>query len=282
MQQQHQEDETSSFAPLTREAQSTPARYDNNDLYELPEEVSVQIEDYLDHVCAPLVAHVPYKTRREWRGEMRTHLESLTLAHVELGDAPDVAAANALKQFGASDTVSKQWQQEWEQTGQSSAFDSSLQVARRWYGGAFCLTAAILLLTGDLINQGRSGLAVTVLLCLLTPLVVGVGIGRQARHPIKASLAGMAWYVLPVLLLYMVVFTYSKGFHYIHWDEVRSNCYLRTLQEGLKTGRGYGMTVGSFVALLQMLCWTVIGVPAAAVTRWTHHTPPRLRRRIAR
>lgn len=281
--QQHQSESSLPTALPSHEQTACVILSSPSDLNAFPEAVTNRIEDYLDHVCAPLVAQVPFATRREWRGEMQTHLESLTWAHIELGDASDVAVEHALTQFGTSQTVSRQWEQEWEQTGQSNAFAPSLQVARQWYGGALGLTAVLLFLTGDLINQGRSGSPTAALLYLIMPLIVGVGIGRLARNPVKASLTAMSHFALPLLLLYTVVFTYSKGFYYIHWDEVHGPWwrYWRTLQEGFQTDHGYGIKVGSFAALLQMVCWTVIGVPVAAITLWTHHTLlPRLSRLV--
>src|SRR5688572_4418190 len=59
-----------------------------------------RIEDYLDHVCAPLVGVVPYAKRQELRAELRSHLEALIATHQELGRGPEVAALEALRQFG--------------------------------------------------------------------------------------------------------------------------------------------------------------------------------------
>src|SRR2546427_11434751 len=59
-----------------------------------------RIEDYLDHVCAPLVGLVPYARRQELRAELRGHLEALAASYRELGSAPNLASEQALRQFG--------------------------------------------------------------------------------------------------------------------------------------------------------------------------------------
>jgi hypothetical protein len=68
------------------------------------------IEDYLDHVCAPLVDRVPYAERTARRAELRTHLASLAEGYQELGSAPDDAIREALTQFGNPRVVARAWE----------------------------------------------------------------------------------------------------------------------------------------------------------------------------
>src|SRR5688572_25868589 len=70
------------------------------------------IEDYLDHLCAPLVGAVPYPRRRELREEWGAHLDSLVEAHREMGYGPAGSVVEALRQFGPPEQVSRQWLQE--------------------------------------------------------------------------------------------------------------------------------------------------------------------------
>jgi hypothetical protein len=58
--------------PFSRETSTPPA--------DLPC-ADPRIEDYLDHVCAPLVDRVPYTERTALRAELRTHLASLAEAY---------------------------------------------------------------------------------------------------------------------------------------------------------------------------------------------------------
>ena len=208
----------------------------------ISEEMAAQIEDYLDQVCAPLTTAVPHNVRREWRAEMQTHLESLTAAHIELGADPAEAVHSALRQFGEAHQVSSQWQAEWEQVGTTSTSATSLKVAYQWFGGGFGLTAFMLLLTGDLINQGRYGAHLVNLLCVLTPLVAGIAVGRSARHPVKATLAAIWRYALPLLALYVTIFTCVRGSHELQFSPVTGG-YAAQIGSILSQGKEYGMIV---------------------------------------
>src|SRR6266581_7943431 len=72
-----------------------------------------RIDDYLDHVCAPLVGLVPYARRQELRAELRGHLEALVATHEELGSERTAAVVMALRQFGPPRCLSRQWAREW-------------------------------------------------------------------------------------------------------------------------------------------------------------------------
>jgi hypothetical protein len=76
----------------------------------------VRIEDYLDHVCAPLVERMPYEARTALRAELRAHLESLADAYRELGSPADAAIHEALAQFGHPRDVAREWVRECERT----------------------------------------------------------------------------------------------------------------------------------------------------------------------
>ena len=126
--------------------------------------VQARLEDYLDKVCASLAYDMPYAVRREWRGEMRIHLESLVTAHIELGDAPEVAVEAALAQFGAARTVSRQLEREWnEQTRHSQP--QSLTSATLQTLGVLSLTllvTSILMLLPPPHSQRLIGIFMTV------------------------------------------------------------------------------------------------------------------------
>ncbi len=74
--------------------------------------VSKPVEDYLDHVIAPMVGSVPFDTRQELRRELRAHIAQLIAAHEELGSDNDEATIAALRQFGPPSVVSRKWMQE--------------------------------------------------------------------------------------------------------------------------------------------------------------------------
>lgn len=72
-----------------------------------------QLEDYLDHVLAPLVGTVPYDRRKELRAELTAHLEALVEARTELGETREQAITAALRQFGNPASIGGEWLGEW-------------------------------------------------------------------------------------------------------------------------------------------------------------------------
>jgi hypothetical protein len=70
-----------------------------------PSVANPRIEDYLDHICAPLVDIVSYETRQE----LRAHLESLSASYEELGASRDRAVRAALRQAGDAGLVACQY-----------------------------------------------------------------------------------------------------------------------------------------------------------------------------
>ena len=60
----------------------------------------VPVEDFLDHVTAPLVGVMPYPARQELRIEMREHLAALIAEGEADGLDPTQAVAAAFREFG--------------------------------------------------------------------------------------------------------------------------------------------------------------------------------------
>lgn len=77
------------------------------------EDVAALMEDYLDHLLAPLVGKAPYDLRMQLRAELRDHLEALAEAREELGESREEAAAAALRQFGDPAKIAREWLDEW-------------------------------------------------------------------------------------------------------------------------------------------------------------------------
>ena len=67
------------------------------------------IEDYLDHLCAPLVGVATYPQRQELRAEWGAHLDALVEAYREAGHGPAGAVVEALKQFGDPQELAAEW-----------------------------------------------------------------------------------------------------------------------------------------------------------------------------
>lgn len=64
------------------------------------------IEDYLDHVCQPLVGVIPFAERSRFREEAQFHLERLQQSFVEECSTPSEAALKAIEAYGEADKVS--------------------------------------------------------------------------------------------------------------------------------------------------------------------------------
>ena len=65
---------------------------------------ATHIDDYLDHLCAPLVGKMTYDQRLAVREEVRAHLLVLAAAHEELGGSPGEALQAAMDSLGCEET----------------------------------------------------------------------------------------------------------------------------------------------------------------------------------
>lgn len=84
-----------------------------------------RVEDYLDHIIAPLVGRADYTARQEIRRDMRAHIDQLIAAHEELGSDPSEAVTAALRQFGTPSTVAQKWLNEFgEETLETAGQDT--------------------------------------------------------------------------------------------------------------------------------------------------------------
>ena len=87
--------------------------------YSWPEDPLV--EDYLDHLCAPLVGIVPLAERRGLRAEVRSHLEALAAEYGYEGKPPAEATAAALHELGEPWQVGQTFLREWLQGSPDAA-----------------------------------------------------------------------------------------------------------------------------------------------------------------
>ncbi|MBC8100960.1 MAG: hypothetical protein H7Z41_00030 [Cytophagales bacterium] len=71
------------------------------------------IEDYLDHLCAPLVGIVPYSERSGLREDAADMIERLSSRYTAEGIEPERAAQLAIEKHGASHEVSRQFLEAW-------------------------------------------------------------------------------------------------------------------------------------------------------------------------
>jgi hypothetical protein len=204
-----------------------------------------RIEDYLDHVCAPLVGLVPYARRQELRAELRGHLDALVGTHEELGSERDVAVVMALRQFGPPREISHQWAREWIQGNEPAGVQSpwrAMRIALISFGAAALLGLALLavLMLSPASYFGEVGPPVMLgLVGIALPVAAGLITGLFA--PVRHALG--VFYALAVLILPSVALT---------WLSLRQPAGTNTLAD-----------CGGMLALAQCVSWAPIGCGAA-------------------
>lgn len=76
--------------------------------------VEAKLDAYLTRTCTPLFRALPAEEAMAQRREMRSHLECLIDAYMELGSSETQALTLALEQFGKEQNVALAWKQECE------------------------------------------------------------------------------------------------------------------------------------------------------------------------
>jgi hypothetical protein len=107
--------------------------------------LDARIEDYLDHVCAPLLGVVPYRRRQELRAELRSHLEALVASCEELGSTPELAVLTALREFGNPRAIGRRCADEWARAAEPTLLQSLWKAMVVAWG---CFGLATVLSTG--------------------------------------------------------------------------------------------------------------------------------------
>jgi hypothetical protein len=162
------------------------------------------IEEYLDHVCAPLVGLLPFPQRQELRAELRDHLQALVAAQEERGSSHDAAVVTALRQFGDPRRLACRWAREWSRESSPAPHRSAwsaIPAALACFG--FASAIGLLLMLAEelrLVHGFTRALAWGFSLYLL-PLLAGLttGLAAPARHAMGAFFALAA--IIPCLAL---------------------------------------------------------------------------------
>jgi len=169
-----------------------------------------RIEEYLDHLCVPLMRRVPYAIRAELRVELRAHIDALIDASLELGRPPDEAVRDALMQFGDPRALGSEWLRGWNGGRLGSPVPSARPaacVALRCFGLATSMAVALVVTTALYAERlPVLGLLSVLFLVLVMPLLAGLATGwlspaRQALGTFYALallsvITGLGWSVL--------------------------------------------------------------------------------------
>lgn len=135
-----------------------------------------RVEDFLDHLCAPLIGIVPYGDRSAFRREARGHLQDLISEYRFQGQEWEAATEAALQEFGDPRQIGRSFLEEWS-LGTPAVRPAVLirranLVAFAWFGLASMLNL-LLLEHGILSAPNGSWFPVVLLLALLSPLLAG-------------------------------------------------------------------------------------------------------------
>jgi hypothetical protein len=135
-----------------------------------------RLEDYLEHLGAPLVGIVPYPERKAFRQEAHAHIEGLIHEYVWQGQDLDKATETALREFGEPWNVGRDFLEEWllgtPRLRPPILIRRATSTAFAWFGIASMLILLLLeqVLGSPAHDAQLSGLA---LAAFLAPFVAG-------------------------------------------------------------------------------------------------------------
>lgn len=134
-----------------------------------------RIEDYLDHLCAPLLGVVPYAERQNLRFEAREHLLEIAAEFEAEGQQPETALTNAMQAHGEPWRIGEAFLREWDGTEsrRHSKYPMQSETAHAfaWFGVA---TVTVLLLAENYALGGQESLLPWLCLVVtITPIVAG-------------------------------------------------------------------------------------------------------------
>jgi hypothetical protein len=207
------------------------------------------IEDYLDHLCAPLVGLVPYARRQELRAEWAAHLDCLVEAHREMGHGPAGAVLGALQQFGDPDRMAQQVVRELTPPRPPRAgMVRGTAIALGCFGAASCFSTGLIAVMSPLFQPVRPAIPAVEALWyfLLIPFFTGMLSGALAGWMPRGRNALCALYALTLILVTTV---------------------------GIPVWTGWPIADNAleFMAA-QSLLWTPIGTGGAAFGGWLRGT----------
>jgi hypothetical protein len=172
------------------------------------------LEDYMDHIYAPLVGRLSYERRQEIRAEIESHLRQYIAAHQELGSTLEEATQAALRQYGKPSHVAEQWLNACQEAPPQTWYSSVKPVKPAFLRGVVALGSSITLwmLLCVLLDRPfmeprpEIGATLATIGCLL-PFVSGFLIGRKTQsRPVLGMLLAQAA-VLPLWPLALTFLT---------------------------------------------------------------------------
>jgi hypothetical protein len=172
---------------------------------EPPLSLEERIEDFLDHLCAPLVGIVPYRERHSLREEARLHLECLIAEYREDNHTLEAAVEAAFREFGepwqSGEEFLREWRPKPSPRGAGLLVRNATTHAFAWFG---LPTVLCLLLTERYVLTPRQEglLPYLFALAFVSPLIAGILTGwsvpRKAGQGIGRAVSLLALISLSV------------------------------------------------------------------------------------
>jgi hypothetical protein len=156
------------------------------------------IEDYLDHLCTPLVGLVPYAVRHKLRMEVEDHLCALIAEFTDQGLAPRDALDAAMREHGEPWGIGQTYADAWMR-GSSNRCTNRSVAPYVLHGLAWVGIASISTLL--LVEQGclahRVAMEWAAVLAVLAPFVAGCLTGATApARPVRAVCYALLLHIL--------------------------------------------------------------------------------------
>ena len=207
------------------------------------------VEDYLDHFCVPLVGKVSYEERAKMREELRSQIESVIAAYVELGSTREQAVALALQQFSHVPSVPPLPQRNPVVVYPAEAAPITMKRRRtaiKAFGSATVLSFFSVFALSD--AHGMEPILMVILAGL--PFAAGLTLGyRQPDRPMRSMLKAVGSLILPTLIATWIFGGGSGASHPLADAVAATTCYLAgaCLFGGIGTKVGIWTRVSGFL-----------------------------------
>jgi hypothetical protein len=158
-----------------------------------------RIEDYLDHLCTPLVGLVPYAVRHKLRMEAEAHLCALMAEFAEKGIAPTDALTAAMQEHGEPWGIGQAYADAWMRGSTGICPDRfvapSVLHGLAWVGMASIPT--LLLVEQGCLERYNTSMEWVGVIAVLAPFVAGVLTGFTApARPVRAVCYALLLHIL--------------------------------------------------------------------------------------
>lgn len=155
-----------------------------------------RLEDYLEHLVAPLIGIVPFAERKAFRQEAYAHLEGLICEYLWQGKDRQEATEAALQEFSEPWKVGQAFLQEWLQGTPTQRPDllsrKATFTAFAWFGMASMLL--LLLLERVTYEPSQDALLSGIgLLALFAPFAAGALTGAMSPAQAERGVRNAAW-----------------------------------------------------------------------------------------